>query len=350
MSMRGARRGDDLSVRPGARFACSGGALCCHDIHRLGPVTEGERRRLAILSRPDATRVVSGRRELSLTPEGACVLLEGDRCSVHRAHGPGEKPALCRKFPFAAIATPLGVRVTTAHRCPCRTMGERPPLSADEARAALADASGRVRAARRAPERLAMGASVSVSFATWTQLEVPIVAGLAAGAPAWEVLDAPRALPALVRVGWGEIAAAFAARGSASRHDVALAHFADGIRLMLGEDPLARSRPWAPIFDAAEARAPRIEPPAAIVGDFLADRVWDLSWIDQGSFALARATLTALAVIALALAARFAASGARPDRAAAEAIFIVELASSNPLWGEVAARVKPAPIGRLFVI
>ena len=50
------------------------------------------------------TRLASNRAQLSLidAPDGACIFLEGDQCSMYEA-----RPAQCRAFPFPS-ATPDG--------------------------------------------------------------------------------------------------------------------------------------------------------------------------------------------------------------------------------------------------
>jgi hypothetical protein len=219
-------------------------------------------------------------------------------------------------------------------------MGDRPALSAAEARAALADSRGCVRAGRRAPSRPPLTDRTSVSFATWERMEASLLDRLASGEPSWDVLGAPRYLPLLRGVPWAGVAGALEfPAGAVSRGAAAMAHFGDGIRMALGEAPVPRARPWAVSFDRAEARSPRPEVPARILGDFLADRVWDMSWVQQGSFARARTSLGALATIAVALAGRLEAIGLRPDRAMAEAVFVVDLASTHPIWAEVASRL-----------
>lgn len=230
-------------------------------------------------------------------------------------------------------------------------MGDRPPLTVDAARSALVDAEGDVHGVRRAPDRPAIGGSVRVSFRTWSGIEAPLLDRLVAGEPAWDVLNVDRALPALGGASWRDVAAA-ATRPPTTRHDHVLAHFGDGILLALGETLPPRPRPWSTIFDAAELRAPRPDPggPSAVIGDFLADRVWDMSWADHGSFALARVSLAALALVAESLVERFVGEGARPDRAAAEAIFIVDIASSSQLWGEVATELTPARLESLSML
>ena len=66
---------------------------------------------------------------LNTAADGGCVFLMADqRCSVHAQLGAEAKPDGCRRFPLGLAATPNGGRITTDHRCPCRTMGDRPEI------------------------------------------------------------------------------------------------------------------------------------------------------------------------------------------------------------------------------
>jgi Fe-S-cluster containining protein len=128
-----------LLVRPGARFECRGDGLCCSDVHALGPLSADEAARIGGL----APQAIGEHARLGLPvlvpSEGPrCGFFEGDEgCRLHRERGAAFKSAACRRFPFGSMRTPDGIRVTTAHRCPCRTVGIREPVDADEARAAL---------------------------------------------------------------------------------------------------------------------------------------------------------------------------------------------------------------------
>ena len=289
---------------------------------------------------------LAGEPELRCTAAGECVFLAERRCALHAAGGADAKPSLCRRYPFDLIATPLGDRVVTAHRCPCRSMGERAPLTAEDAARALGDAAGRLPPSREAPARVPLTARTTVSFASWAVLEGPLIARLSAGAPASDALGVAPRLPALRGASWRDVAGSFCAYGEhAFRGYQALAWFGDGILLAGGERTAARPRGWAAGFDHAEARSAAPAAPARVLGDWLADLVWDLSWMENGPVDLARASIGALAVVATAVTERMIELGLRSDRAAAEAVMVAEIAAAHPRWAEVVARMEPAPGG-----
>ena len=77
---------------------------------------------------------------LNTAADGGCVFLMGDqRCSVHAELGPEAKPEGCRRFPLGLVGTPSGGRITTEHRCPCRTMGDRPDIDPDATEPSIMD-------------------------------------------------------------------------------------------------------------------------------------------------------------------------------------------------------------------
>ena len=123
-----------LLARPGARYTCFGDGLCCTDIHGIGPLTKKEVGEMRRIYRPSA-----GWNDdhddymLNTAADGGCLFLMSDqRCSVHAQLGPEAKPDGCRRFPLGLAATPVGGRITTDHRCPCRTMGDRPEIRPDD--------------------------------------------------------------------------------------------------------------------------------------------------------------------------------------------------------------------------
>lgn len=267
------------------------------------------------------------------------MLLDGTRCSLHAIAGADAKPSVCRAFPFSVITTPLGGRVVTAHRCPCRTIGSRPPLDTERVQEALA---GAIISVREAPGRLRLAPRTSLSFAQWAAVEAPLIERLVRGDPPHEVLRIAPGLPPLRGRPWREVAALYHARGTGPEQGrSALSWFGDGILLVLGDQPPLSTRPWSAGFNRAERRAAVVEPPARILGDWLADLVWDLSWAEAGSFAHARGTIGALCAIACAVARRLAGLGLRPDRAMAEALLVAEIRAGHPLWADAALQIPP---------
>src|SRR5258708_5447875 len=130
MSAVGEAKVRPLLLREGARYACFGDGLCCTDMHALGPLTRSE---VVQLRSHAVERNEHLRAPVLRTAAGRCVFLEDDGCAIHRAKGEGAKPSSCRGFPYRLIATPQGGRVVTEHRCPCRTLGDRPPIDRADA-------------------------------------------------------------------------------------------------------------------------------------------------------------------------------------------------------------------------
>ena len=81
---------------------------------------------------------------LNTAADGGCVFLMADqRCSVHAQRGAEAKPDGCRRFPLGLVATPNGGRITTDHRCPCRTMGDRPEIRPEDVESSISDGGSR---------------------------------------------------------------------------------------------------------------------------------------------------------------------------------------------------------------
>lgn len=304
-------------------------------MHAIGPITRTEVRRLELLA-PDSIAhnphiggpVVAPR-------DGACTHLGDDGCRVHAAHGALAKPSVCRRFPYRLVATPTGRRVSTEHRCPCRTMGDRPPIDLDDARASLRDGAGRLAADVVVGRTVRLDARRRVPFARWERIERVLLERLSAGEHALAVLDA-EPFPRLEEVSWVDVAHHYRSKLDGSSCGQALAWFGDAL-LSLHDAPVRglRERPWAPAFDRAEARTATIERPEAILADWLADELWGLEWVERGTFAHARLDLATRWAVADHVARRLAAAGVRPDRAAAEAVLVGEMAGAAPLWRSV---------------
>lgn len=331
-----------LLVRPGARFVCAGDGICCTDVHALGPLMRAEARRLRVIDpetvvrHPDLDAPV-----MSTRADGRCVYLAPRRCNLHARHGADAKPGGCRRFPFGLIATPRGGRVTTEHRCPCRTLGERPLLQAQDAEESLRDPAGRLWAEMHLPARIPIDARHRVSFATYEAIEARMLERLGAGDDVLDVLDAP-ALPRL-RGGWRAAAHLLRAERDGTAYGEALAWFGDTLLAMLGQPRPLRDRPWRAGFDRAEKRAKRAAPPESLFADWVADRIWSFGWAELGPFDRARFELAARYSIARAMAERMAGEGGvRPDRAAAEAICVAELVGSGEPWDRIAAAMVTA--------
>jgi hypothetical protein len=341
-----------LYARPGARFACAGDGLCCTDLHLLGPLSRGEVAQLRA-ERADATvwneRI--GARVLKTVGEGACTFLatsdatseyrlDASSCTLHARLGPEGKPASCRRFPYRLVATPLGGRVVTEHRCPCRSLGERPPLDLRDAERSLT-VSGRLQADARVGATVRLTARRRVPFESWVAIEHELLAGLQGGAPVAEVLGASP-FPALEGVRFSDVGHLLRSRLDGTACSVALAWFGD---VLLGREGTKarrlRDRPWALAFDRGEARAVSQGDPAGVLRDWLCDELWSLDWVDRGPFDRARAELSTRFAVAELVTEQLVGTGARPDRAAAEAVAIAELTGASPLWRGVVAAMRP---------
>ena len=99
--------------------------------------------------------------------------------------------------------------------------------------------------------------------------------------------------------------------------------------------PRAPGRPWAAAFDRAQARSPKAGTSRDVFGDWIADEIWSLKWAEDYDFALARQELATRLTIAEDICARLREGGARADRAAAEAVMMVEVVGESDFWTEV---------------
>lgn len=304
-----------LRVRPGARFTCHGDGLCCSDVHLLGPVTEDEARLLGAIDE----RILgwSGDdRVLVTTVEGRCMFAGAGTCELHARLGPEVKPATCRQFPFMLVATPTGGRVCTEHRCPCRTMGERAPLKADAALAVTPKPS------RHIAGPLWIDDDRAVSVEEWERIEAALLARLRREDPL-DVLDAPPLSGAPER--WLALGEEFALEEGGGRFGAAVRCFGAAILALGGRstDHVDATLEWADAFDRAEARSVPGDA-EEILRDWVADYVWSLEWAFFGSFEDARRDLASRVAIARHIAGSLEARGARPDRAMAEAVAVIE--------------------------
>ncbi|APR80674.1 Hypothetical protein A7982_06021 [Minicystis rosea] len=333
-----------LIARPGARFACAGDGLCCSDIHLVAPLRSREivalrRRAPGAVARSER----SGAEAMVMRADGTCPFLEEGRCALH-VDTTAPKPVTCRSFPYGLVATPAGGRITTLHRCPCRTLGERPPLDLEDAARSLGGRSGRLTPLARIGDRISITDRTSVSFATYAREEAAMIDNLVAGESPSTVLGIPAGLPDLERLTWSIIGRTFrAAEAGGTAFDAAMAWFGHALQARLGEPtgPLP-ARPWTRFFDAAEARATVPTRPGAVIGDWAADVLWDLSWAAGGTLAVLATDLSVRWSIATALAATWVGDGRRPDRAEAEAVMVVETIGSARPWRQALGRMTLA--------
>ena len=332
-----------LLARPGAAFRCFGDGLCCTDIHALGVLTRSEvkelrqRNKLSVIYSDD----IEG---YALKPvDNHCLFLEDTRCGLHARHGAEAKPVGCRRFPYGLVSTPLGGRVTTEHRCTCRTLGERPPLSIEDAEASLRDRAGRLEVDQDAPTRIALSAGKRVAFAVYAALEGDMIARLNAGEQAESVLAA-KPLPELDEGSWPHIAADHLESHDASAGGEAFAWFGDALlELAVGHTPPQRPRPWRAAFERALLREGRAQTAEEVYNDWIADELWGFRWLSWGPFDVARAELATRLAAARVIQRRIQREDVRDDQAAAEAVMVCELISEGSEWPRAVSRIATDP-------
>ena len=325
-----------LLVRAGARFKCFGDGLCCSDVHLLGPVTPRERRALDLIE-PGVLRRDSDARALVFRTQesGACVLRSSRGCELHAVHGERAKPDGCTRFPFGLIATPEGGRITTYHRCPCRTLGTRPEIEPEQAASSLRSGAGRLRPDGQVGHRVRMAPGKWASFARYRVVEDALLDDLLVKQlDPQVVLGPPPKRVAGVR--WSEVLKQMDDARDGTAYGEALGWFAAAFRAMRADVPLAlRPRPWSASFDRAQRREGRLTQ-QAVLADWVADQIWSLDWVFAiGDLRGGLKELSLLHGVAQTIASRLARGRVRGDRAAAEAVMIVELVREGGVWEEV---------------
>jgi hypothetical protein len=340
-----------LLSRPGARFACAGDGLCCTDLHALGPLSRSEARSLRVLV-PRSVQFHEDIEAPCMRPgaDGACAQLGPKGCGIHARFGADEKPVGCTRFPYGLVATPAGGRVTTESRCPCRTLGKRPPLDLADAERSLVDQSGRLETDARAPLRVPMTRRSRLPFARYAVLEASMLARLAAGERIERVLAA-KPFPKLARSSWPRLATELLEVADQTRGGQALAWVVDAMLAQsAGFGAPTRPRPWRDAFERGAARASRAESADAVLADWVADELWMMRWLTWDTrFDVARAELATRVACARAIVTRLQRAGVRPDQAAAEAIMACELAACCEAWEGVvdAIATDPSPADAL---
>ncbi|NOY91823.1 MAG: YkgJ family cysteine cluster protein [Deltaproteobacteria bacterium] len=330
-----------LLVRPGARYTCFGDGLCCTDIHGLGPLTKRELTQIRRID-PEGGEYNDGFEDYMLrtAADGGCVFqLPDQRCSVHAKRGPEAKPEGCTRFPLGLVATPEGGRITTEHRCPCRTLGDRPELTPEDALPSLVDSAGRPSADDRV-KKVKLSAKQKVAFSTYREIESKMLDELAKGRKPAKVLDA-KPFPKLHKSDWVLEALELIDSRDGTAFGAALGWFGDTIlKLVDGRRPRPPARPWASAFDRAEARPGEPRSSREVFADWIADELWSLGWNDERNLALMRVELATRLAIAEDICKRLRRRGLRPDRSAAEAVTVVELVGESDFWKEIVERMR----------
>ncbi|MBX3269934.1 MAG: hypothetical protein KF729_06715 [Sandaracinaceae bacterium] len=295
---------EPLRARPGASFTCHRDGLCCTDLHAWGPLDEVEAATLGSIDE----RVVllhDGSWVIGKNAEGRCLFSSPEGCRLHAMLGPKGKPKTCQQFPFILVATPTGGRLATEHRCPCRTMGEREPVTPERGRASCDTAF----VDRLIASTVALDDDEEVDMATWETIEAPYLRGEA-------TIDEPP----LSGGDWAALGRTLLEEPPTTAYERCLRAFGAAL---LGEPIPPLGETWTEAFDRAEARSAP-QDPEAMLTDYLLDQIWSLDWAFHGSWRQARLELSTRREVARRLA---RALGGRPDRAMAEAISIVEMGS-----------------------
>lgn len=334
-----------LLARPGARFECFSDGLCCSDIHALGPLSKKEARDMRALVKGsviqqdnvDAPCMRPG-------ADGQCAQRENGLCGVHKHHGHAAKPEGCRRFPYGLLATPEGNRVTTEHRCPCRTLGDRRPLSLEEARRSLSDAKGRLEVDHVAPGEVPIAAGELMPFGEYHVIEKDMIRRLLAGERAEDVLAA-EVLPPLAEDSWPILAVGFYDMDDHSAGGIGLSWFGDALlHLHSGHTPPKRPRPWAWSFDLAIARSKKREDPEKVINDWVADELWMMRWNGWDcTFDVARSELATRLAAVRYISELIRARRVRADQAAAEAIMTAEISAASEHWSDIVGYIANDP-------
>lgn len=330
-------RARPLLIREGARFDCFGDGLCCTDIHALGPVTRTEKKHLDLLVPGSLVRSKDLLAPVFKTQaSGACVLRSARGCELHAVHGAEAKPTGCTRFPFNLVSTPEGGRVTTEHRCPCRTLGDRPLLTAEVAEASLLDPAGRLTGNGRVGPRVTLEPGKRVAFHRFREIEREVLTDLLALKDPFVALRA-KPFGKLLGERWANIADQAIEERDGSAYGVAMAWLGGAILVCAGAQKKLdiSERPWSAAYDRAERRG-GAQKAERVLADFLADLIWSLDWnFSVGSFAAGKREAATLYAIALQITSALTRAGVRADRAAAEAITVVELARQSEAWEAV---------------
>ncbi len=275
---------------------------------------------------------------------GGCAQLTKRGCGIHARFGAEAKPGGCRRFPYGLVSTPLGGRVSTEHRCPCRTLGARPPLDVADAERSLRDQAGRLEVDEVAPRRIALTVDRRISFERFAELETELLRRLLAGDDPLRVLGASP-FPALHEGSWPVLASGLLDMDDGTRGGVALSWFADALlSLNAGYAPPKRERPWRDAFERGAKRSTRPATAAEVFADWLGDELWMMRWLSWDcTFDVARAELSTRYAAARWVAAKLERAGVREDQAAAEAVMMAEMAACSEHWEDVVDAIANDP-------
>jgi len=336
-------RREPLLVRPGARFDCVGDGLCCSDIHAVGALTEEDCERLALISEEAVDRYEDGGDAVLMmrSDTGRCVFWTEEGCLIHRRLGPEIKPSPCIQFPYALTATPVGGRISTQHRCTCRTLGPLPPVTAEAARTSLLDSEGQLKFEHAVLDEVAWSAGQILSFDEYARREAPLLEALLEGKQLMTVLQA-QPFPELEGTTWSDIADELRGFHGSSRAAVVARWFGDALGFLVDRRPRTKQgRPWADSFERAAKRVVDPVSPNVVFGDWLADELWSMRWTRFGSLARARTEWATRLAVARRIAGWLDISDpVRDNVSAAEAVMIVDVISTSEPWEKAQEAIR----------
>jgi hypothetical protein len=336
-------RREPLLVRRGARFDCVGDGLCCSDIHAVGALTEEDCEFLAMISEEAIDRHQNEDTAVMMmrSDTGRCVFWSEEGCALHSRLGPEMKPTPCIQFPYALTATPLGGRISTQHRCTCRTLGPLPPVTVEDARPCLLDSNGELKPEHAVLDEVAWSSTETVSFAEYAKREEPLLDALIEGKGLMSVLSA-EPFPELQGTTWPAVVDELLEFQGPSRAATASRWFADALGFLIDRrERTETARPWADAFEQAGARIVDPVSPNAVFGDWLADELWSMRWTHYGSLARARAEWATRLAIARRIAGWLDISTPKQDNiAAAEAVMIVDVIGTTDPWERVQEAIR----------
>ena len=331
-----------LLIRKGAKFTCHADGLCCSSIHLLGPVAGKELIDVRRLSRKAVTYEHDYRSYMMTLKDNACMFLRPDNlCGVHAEIGVDKKPATCRKFPFALTATPIGRRVTTAHRCPCRTIGEGAPLTPEGVDKEIRIDGQVLRSERTVFGKVTLSPGKSVAFSTYLQIEARFIDRLLAGEDAMKVLGQKPWRELRGATSWEDVAADMHEPADDSYYSIMRLWIGDAIlNAVEGKRFPKRERPWARFYENSKRRSPKIRDPKVIINDWLADDFWSMDWMDNGNLERALRDWATRVDIIRRISKHMIKQGVRRDSATAEASMMVDAVCTCEDWDEVAKGLK----------
>ncbi|MFT5356678.1 MAG: hypothetical protein ACI9KE_003903 [Polyangiales bacterium] len=330
---------EPLLIRKGSRYRCFGDGLCCTDIHALGPLSDGEVARLALV-RDEVVHYnhLVDANVLTTLADGHCIFRTEEGCGLHVPMDGALKPVGCWRYPLGLTATPMGGRVILEHRCPCTLLGDRPLLTEENVREALI--SGGEEAKLTANHRVAevpLTESDSVTFEEYLPIEKVLIDGLASG-DLLEALDATP-FPTLVERSWDSLADEMLQLPIGGRFEAALQWFGEGIVSRGEKLAKVHPRPWTDAFDRAEARTPEPAEEMEVFRTFAIDLIWSLFWTEHGSMLRTRQELATRLSVGLGIAKTLREEGVRADRASAEAVMILDLVGTSDWWTSAIAEM-----------